>query len=130
MDQNFVLRKRKDQFEVEAQIFLLGKDVLVILQGGAFHIGAVGMAQPRPSLADPEKIGATASVFTFPGHKEDDLSKSMAEGLSRKLNRRIVVVAGIHWDSLKREEIKIITGLCKKMGEQISSEISKRTKSG
>ena len=61
---------------IRAEALWIGPDLLVYIWGGeAPHIGAVAMAQPRPSLADPAKTSSTASVFTYVGHKEDALAK-------------------------------------------------------
>ena len=64
--------------------------------GNPHSIGAVAAAQPRPSLADPMRTSATASVFAYVGHKEDDLAKHAAETLAAALGTRVVVSAGIH----------------------------------
>ncbi len=107
-------------FEVFAQVEALGNDLLVILWGGTMpHIGAVGMAEPRPSLRDTKIVSATSSVFTFRGHKEDMVAKGMSEELSRKLNKRVVVVAGMHWEGLKDEEVEVITVICQRVQERI-----------
>ena len=105
-----------------AQMNFLGDDLLVILWGGEEHIGAVGMAQPRPSLSDPSRIGATSSVFTYVGHKEDVVVKMMSEGIAGGLNRKVVVVAGIHWDGITTEGIEIIMGLCGNILKKIVKE--------
>jgi hypothetical protein len=91
---------------LEAEAVRVGDDLLVCIYGGeAPHIGAVAAATPRPSLGDPDKTSATASVLTYVGHKEDDLAKTAAEGLAAALNTRVVVTAGIHWDDLDRAGI-------------------------
>ena len=97
--------EKKDGFEVSAQANVVGDDLAVIIWGGTKpHIGAVGIAEPRPSLKDPKIISATSSVFTFRGHKEDIVAKEMSEELARKLNRKVVVLAGIlgvvYWSAL------------------------------
>jgi hypothetical protein len=108
------------KFQVFAKVFELGPDCLVILWGGTRpHVGAVGMAQVRPSLRDPIQLAATSSVFTFVGHKEDVVAKMMSEDLSRRLGRNTVVAAGIHWDGLTDDDIKAITVLCQAIKEQI-----------
>ncbi|HAA04817.1 MAG TPA: hypothetical protein DCE18_15830 [Syntrophobacteraceae bacterium] len=58
------------------------------------------MAQPRPSLADPARLSATASVFCYVGHKEDDVVKGVSERLAAVLDAKVVVAAGLHWDNL------------------------------
>ena len=72
------------------------------------HIGAVAVAQPRPSLKDPEVTSASASVFCMVGHKEDELAKAAAEIMAATLNTQVVVTAGIHWDNLDPEGIQKI----------------------
>ena len=64
------------------------------------HIGAVAMAQPRASLKDPSRRSATASVFCYVGHKEDQLVKAVSERLASELDAKVVVAAGLHWDDL------------------------------
>ncbi len=116
--------EREGEIEVQAKVMLLGRDCLVTVWGGTVpHIGAVGMAQVRPSLADPQKPAATSSVFTYLGHKEDVVAKFMAEELARTLERNTVVVAGIHWDNLSEKAITTIVTVCKRLTEQIKERV-------
>jgi gallate decarboxylase subunit D len=87
-------------FLIEALLQRLGQDFLLSVWGGAAHIGAVGMAQPRPSLADPARLSASASVFCYVGHKEDDVVKEVSERLAAAWGAKVVVAAGLHWDNL------------------------------
>lgn len=94
------------RLDLSARAARLGRDWLVWVWGGDRpHIGAVAMAAPRPSLADPARTSATASVFTYPGHKEDGVAKALAERLSAALEAKVVVSAGMHWDGLAAGEI-------------------------
>jgi len=90
----------QDGFRIEAILQRLGNDYLVSVWGGAAHIGAVAMAQSRPSLADSSRLSASASVFCYVGHKEDDLAKQASERLAAALDAKVVVAAGTHWDDL------------------------------
>lgn len=90
----------EEGYLLEALLQQLGKDFLLSIWGGAAHIGAVAMAQPRPSLADPARLSATASVFCYVGHKEDDVVKGVSERLAAVLDAKVVVAAGLHWDNL------------------------------
>ncbi len=93
-------------YDLEASVRRIGENLLVAIWGGELpHIGAVAVAQPRPSLQDPDRISSTASVFCLLGHKEDDLAKAVAEILAAALNTTVVVTAGIHWDNLDAEGI-------------------------
>ncbi|KMY67175.1 hypothetical protein AAU61_13370 [Desulfocarbo indianensis] len=98
---------RSGRFDLQAEATRLGRDWLVCIWGGESpHIGAVAMAAPRPSLADPALTSATASVFAYLGHKEDDLAKSAAEALCSALNAKVVVTAGMHWDDISAQGIQ------------------------
>jgi hypothetical protein len=108
-DKVFTVRTHEGEYDITAGVRLIGQDVLVAIYGGEKpHIGAVAMAQPRPSLKDPNVTSATASVFTYVGHKEDDLAKAAAEILAAALKTHVVVTAGIHWDNLTKEGIQQI----------------------
>ncbi len=102
--EHFKLEKGK--YVVEALLHRLGEDYLFTIWGGKAHIGAVAMAQPRKSLRDPNKTSATASVFCYIGHKEDELVKHISELMSAQLNAKVVVLAGLHWDNLKPKDIE------------------------
>ncbi len=121
----FDISERKGSFEVSAHTMSVGSDILVVLTGGRIHIGAVAIAQPRPSIKDAKKISSTSSVFTYVGHKEDVVAKAMSEELSKELNKKVVVAAGIHWDGLKKKDIELIIEICGKITKRIIAEVSK-----
>jgi hypothetical protein len=122
----FDVSEKKGSYEVSAHTMLIGSDVLVVLTGGRAHIGAVAVAQPRPSIKDEKKISSTSSVFTYVGHKEDVVAKAMSEELSRELSRKVVVAAGIHWDGLKKKDIELVVEICRKITKKIIAEASRR----
>ena len=92
---------------------------MAIWGGEKPHIGAVAVAQPRPSLKDPDMTSATASVICYVGHKEDELVKAAAEIIAATLNTRVVVTAGIHWDNIDQDGIDTILKNSKKIVELI-----------
>lgn len=105
------------RLDLTAQAFEVGPDLVVLVTGGELpHVGAVAMAAPRPSLTDPALTSATASVFTYPSHKEDRLAQAIAELLSAKLVTRVVVTAGCHWDNLDPEGIKQVNTNGRRLG--------------
>jgi len=111
---------KEGRFKLEASLRTLGPDLLVAVWGGTHpHIGAVALAQPRPSLRNKKKTSATSSVLTLLGHKEDATVKKISEDLATALKRNVVVTAGIHWDNLKPEEIAAIV----KMTERLTRKI-------
>jgi len=120
----FLVQISKGRFKIHGFVQELGQDILVSIWGGTHpHIGAVGMAIPRPSLKNPKKWSATSSNFTFVGHKEDILAKKISEKLSARLRKNTVVTAGIHWDNLSPAEIKTIQNLTPKLVDQIIRKI-------
>jgi len=75
----------------------MGEDICLALSGGEQeHMGAIAVAQPRPSRADPARTSATASVITLPGHKEDVLVRELALKVAGTLNVTACVICGIH----------------------------------
>jgi hypothetical protein len=107
--QEFTIQTEEDAYNLSASVRLIGEDVLVAIWGGEKpHIGAVAVAQPRPSLRDAAVTSSSASVICLVGHKEDELAKAAAEILAAALETQVVVTAGIHWDNLAPEAIQRI----------------------
>ncbi|OPY13783.1 MAG: hypothetical protein A4E70_01098 [Syntrophus sp. PtaU1.Bin005] len=104
-----LFRTEEGRYDLDASAQWIGQDLLVSIWGGERpHIGAVALAQPRPSLRDPGRTGATASVLCVVGHKEDEVVKKASEHLSSVFKTRVVVTAGIHWDNLDGEGIGLV----------------------
>jgi hypothetical protein len=116
----FTTRTKTGAYDLTANVRRIGEDLLVAIWGGEKpHIGAVAVAQPRPSLKDPDLNSATASVICYVGHKEDELVKASAEIIAAILNTRVVVIAGIHWDNLDQNGIDTILKNSKTIVEMI-----------
>jgi len=111
------------EFPLQASIRLIGQDLLIAVWGGTHpHIGAVGIAHPRPSLKDTGEISATASIYTVIGHKEDSVVQMMSSRIASALNRLVVLTAGIHWDNLNQKDIKKILESCETLTQTIIDE--------
>ena len=122
----FTTRTETGAYDLTANVRRIGRDLLVAIWGGEKpHIGAVAVAQPRPSLKDPDVTSATTSVICYVGHKEDDLVKASAEILAAVLNTRVVVTAGIHWDNLDQKGIDTILKNSKAIVEMILKQCVK-----
>ncbi|RLB72223.1 MAG: hypothetical protein DRH03_05000 [Deltaproteobacteria bacterium] len=100
-------------------ITLDNDDVVVVLGGGRDHIGAIGLAVPRPSLLDQNSISATTSVLTMPGHKDDEPAKYVSEKLAAATERNIAVITGIHYDNLAFTDLEILQKLWISLTEKI-----------
>ena len=107
-------------YKVEAQVTLIGSDLLVALYGGSKpHIGSVVVALPRPSLKDNKQMSSTSSVYNFLGHKDYVIAQRVAELLSSRLNKNVVVVAGIHIDRISKKGIAKVIENCDKLAQKI-----------
>jgi hypothetical protein len=108
-EKEFTLETDTGAYDLAASVRMIGSDLLVAIWGGEKpHIGAVAVAQPRPSLKDPAVMSSSASVICLVGHKEDELAKAAAEILAAALKTQVVVTAGIHWNNLAPEAIQRI----------------------
>lgn len=114
-----------ERYPLCARAMKIGADYLVCIWGGDEpHLGAVAMAQPRPSLAHAGRTSATASVFTYVGHKEDALAKMAAEKLSAALGTKVVVTAGMHWDGLDAEGIEEVRLTAQELVDRLLEALS------
>ena len=103
---NGSLQAGSGRFCLTARWQRAGQDFLVLVTGGEIpHLGAVAMAEPRPSLDDPARLSTTVSVFCYPGHKEDELAREMAQTLASSLGVKVVVAAGMHWNGFAAADL-------------------------
>jgi hypothetical protein len=131
MPEQLSFRTRTGRHDLHARVTRVGeKDWLVCIWGGDRpHIGAVGMALPRPSLKEPGKTSSTVSVFTYPGHKEDELVRQAAQSLCAALGGNVVVCAGAHWDELGPEGIEEVIQNCRRLVRLILKRLVSSPKS-
>jgi len=123
----FSLNTTEEAYNLEGFVKEIGQDLLVAMWGGERpHIGAVAVAQPRPSLRDESAVSATASVFCYVGHKEDGIAKEAAERLSAALNRNTTVTVGIHWDNIDEAGIRAVLEHSRRLVTMILDEMSRR----
>lgn len=110
---------------VEVVAFICGKDIVVVIEGGTrYHIGAVALAIPRPSIADPGKISASASVLCVTGHKEDELARNTALQIASTLNCTVTVIAGVHIDKANAQNISELMDNCTYAIKNLMDKIS------
>ena len=123
----FTIKTDKEAYNLETFAKEIGQDLLVAIWGGKKpHIGAVAVAQPRPSLKDKSVVSATASVFCYLGHKDDIVAKEAAEKLSATLNKNVTVTVGIHWDDIDEGGIKTIMANSRQLVNMIIEKFGAR----
>jgi gallate decarboxylase subunit D len=123
------LQTPESDYGIEHEGVRIGADILVYIWGGECpHTGAVAAAQPRPSLSDPNETSATASVLTYPAHKEDSAVKLVAEALAARLSTNAVVTAGIHWDNLPAQSIDVVMDRCREITDLLGRALEQEEK--
>jgi hypothetical protein len=106
LPQQFEFAEGTGRHRLWGTVFVSRDGLAVNLVGGERpHIGVVAISIPHPSPANPRKRSATTSVFTVPGHREDELARPVAAGLAQALQRTTVVVAGVHIHRARRADI-------------------------
>ena len=94
------------EYQLQAEIIPCGEDLCILFSGGDRpHIGAVALGVWTSSANDSEKMSATASLVSVPGHKESQLALAAAEKLSIVAKRTVVVTVGIHIEDISPELI-------------------------
>jgi len=106
----FKTTRKVGRIEIILEAKKLGEDYLLTLTGGKEHAGAVAVG-----LFDEKSGRASSSVFTLPGHREEQLALDSARRISRATGKTSVVVAGIHVDNISLEEIKEIVSAAEEM---------------
>jgi hypothetical protein len=98
--------KTRDGIEESIVAVVLPGGVVISLSGGDLpHVGAVALAEPRPSRRNDTKMSSSVSVLVRLGHKEDDLAKRLAGEVASSLNLPVVFSAGIHIDDANEKQI-------------------------
>lgn len=95
---------------------LMGSDFLVVLTGGQAHAGGCALAETN----------TPAKSVTAAGHRDAELAEYMANFLRQKLSGTIIVVAGVHYDAITRDEINLVFSLCRNLAESIGERFAPR----
>lgn len=86
----------------------IGEDYLVTVTGGhSPHIGSVSTALISERLGQPG-CTTTVSTYVYPGHKDDRIGNRFAEAISKVVQQKVVVVCGVHFDDLVKNEIDTV----------------------
>lgn len=110
---------------VDARLFEIGPDLLVVVGGEGRHVGAASIAE---IVGDG---GPSLESLSIPGHRERELTDRMARELAKATGRRTLALAGIHLDRIRSEEIEAIrrnvTRLIQELAERWRERIERPT---
>jgi hypothetical protein len=109
MPEPLEFRRGRGRSAVRIRLLYMGDHPVLLVGGGQEHLGAVGLAEPRPSLSDPEQTSASTSLLVRIGHKEDLMAREIAGELASWCRQPVLVCCGIHYDLLESKEIERVT---------------------
>ena len=115
-----------DIVQLEAVVTRLGTGLVVVVGGGASHVGTVVLAEPRPSRRDPSRASATASVVNRTGHLDEGPLRAGAEQLASRTGLPVVVTGGIHQEEVRPGDLDRIVAACGVLFGKIAEELEKR----
>ena len=111
----FALGEKQEKTLVEFQLLSLGKDWLLIISGGDFHLGA---------LACTDKVqGDNCFHYTLTDHEEGQVVTKAMEKLKNLVPGQLLVIAGIHYDDINKVQIKKILGNCEALTSQLQEKL-------
>lgn len=105
------------RIQIFGKVSKIGDDLLIHIEGGKSHIGAVAMAEIISGKCE-------VSVLTAKGHKETELSKFAAQQFAEATQRRTLAIVGIHQDNITKTEIAEIEKNVESLVEQFISDFS------
>ncbi|WP_138493516.1 hypothetical protein [Paenibacillus pinistramenti] len=97
--------------DIELHASRLGQDHLLVITGGAAHIGAA-------SVSSQSEDGVLTQTSAVPGHKEHVLTDSLAHKAAAQLGSTVVIIMGIHYDNLDQEEIREVGRISEHLVEE------------
>jgi hypothetical protein len=104
----------KAPYRISATVIKVGDDLVAVVAGGDRpHVGSVAIAVPYSTISsksgeDTEKTQSTISVYNLIGHRDDQIASPLADLIARNLKRISIVLAGIHVENAKKEDIEKI----------------------
>ena len=95
--------------KIEFLLLEIGNDIIFIVSGGDQpHIGAISIGIPRSSLKNPDQLSSTISTYVFTGHKDDIIGNKIADEISKRTGKKVVVLSGIHFHNLSEKDINLV----------------------
>ncbi len=99
----------------------IGEDLLVVLSGEGQHLGGCSFAEPYLSKQSPS---AAVSSISRKGHQDVELTRRIAQEVSKRLEVVVAVVGGIHIEHATRAEITQILENCQLLGKRLVDSLA------
>lgn len=119
--------RRQGRLHLRLDLLLQGRDWLALLRGGAAHIGATALALPPQEHATAEEA---AQAIGRPGHREEELARQVAARLAQAAGRAVCCCAGIHYEAITPEEIRLVLHLVDELTDEAARHLRQREQGG
>ena len=114
----------RGRLHIDLRVFRQGRDIQVLCQGGAAHLGAVALAVPSTE-GTGKSAEVQAQLLVLPGHREDAIALGMARRMAAELRCAVCVSAGIHYNDITREEIRQVEAMAQALTERCLISLKK-----
>ena len=119
--------RRQGRLHLRLDLLLQGRDWLALLRGGAAHIGATALALPPQEHATAEEA---AQAIGRPRHREEELARQVAARLAQAAGRAVCCCAGIHYEAITPEEIRLVLHLVDELTDEAARHLRQREQGG
>lgn len=119
--------RRQGRLHLRLDLLPQGRDWLALLRGGAAHIGATALALPPQEHATAEEA---AQAIGRPGHREEELARQVAARLAQAVGRAVCCCAGIHYEAITPEEIRLVLHLVDELTDEAARHLRQREQGG
>lgn len=100
----------------------IGDGIVFCLGGGEkAHIGAISIAVPYRKKNSEWSV--SVSTITLPAHRDDALTRIVAEKVARATGSLVVAVGGVHVEAATEKEIEEIIRNTEKLAERIVADL-------
>ena len=109
---------------VYAEVYEVGRDLLVLVGGEGVHLGAASLAQRVPGEETTVDV-LVARVRERPDrrHKEGEITDHVAGRLTDATGRLTIALSGIHLDRITPDEIAGIRANVEELTGQLAQEL-------
>lgn len=113
-----VIELDSGRLRIKFRFLSLGNDIICLVTGGESHLGASSISE---CYNRKDSHRATTSSISVKGHKEKVITEIISEKISKELRCNVLVVAGVHYDNITKEEIADILNICRNAANRFIS---------
>ncbi len=111
-----------DKTAVKYELIRFGRDYILFISGGEAHIGSAAFSD------NTEESGVIQ--FNRLNHREDLIVEEAVNALKNLVSGELMVVGGIHYNSITRNQIEQINTNCRQLLEKIKADLSEKSQCG